>query len=82
MDGTQKIKPYVMSTGWKWSDGGEFTLTTDWSDATIDLDNPSYEGAGYDATSLINVGVGLVCTSTPESPCVVWIDRAWTEEIN
>ncbi|MFZ5894895.1 MAG: hypothetical protein ACOY0T_27790 [Myxococcota bacterium] len=79
--GTHKVKPFVMSTGWKWSDGGEFTVGTEWSDAVVDLDNPSYEGAGYDATSLINVGIGLICASTQEAPCVVWIDRAWVEPI-
>lgn len=79
--GTAKVKPYVFGTGWKWSDGGEFSLTTEWSTAMIDLDNPSYESAGYSASSIINIGLELPCPSTPTQPLtwVVWVDRAWIE---
>lgn len=79
--GTESIKPFVMSTGWKWSDGGEFELTSEWSTAMMDLDNPSYEGVDYDASSLIHIGVVLSCGSTQAEPvtCGVWIDRAWIE---
>ncbi|HTV24607.1 MAG TPA: hypothetical protein VMG12_38210 [Polyangiaceae bacterium] len=78
---TETIKPFVMSTGWKWSDGGEFTLATEWSTAMFDLDNPEYEGADYDARSLINIGLVLSCASTQPEPvtCAVWVDRAWLE---
>lgn len=80
--GPMTIKPYAMSTGWKWADNGEQPINpTTWTTVTMDFDNPAYLGVDYDQASIIIFGAQLPCPSTAASPqtWVAWIDRIWLE---
>ena len=77
--GTATFKPFVMSTGYVWSDGGEEAVTTAWSTASISISVPSYEAVGYDPTNIMQLGFQIPCPGTTAVPVtwVIWIDRIW-----